>query len=655
MKNVILIAALAITTLLANAQNKIANPAPKGIMVYLGVKIPNGVKVNSIKIERKSDKENYKRLVEVKAPVADSDFKAKAKDYKKYFPDYTFPSDSMLSAMWVRAVKYGLVDSLGYWGLHPAVRMALGMMYYDLEANEQTVYTYKVSLQGNTNEENTSDAVSYPYHPVYEAPYLYQYEKLKEGLYIKWASVGNNAPDGFKVYRYADTKTPEEVTGTHTKYTTKDTTFYYVLDKNVTAGKVYQYSLVGVDKFGNTSYGSNPIIINLTDFSTVFFPALKADGEKDRLGVNLKWRISDIRNVASVHIFRSEDFINGFEEIAATRAADSTYTDEKISPNKIYYYYLQVKDKTGTQTKNSAKFFDYGFDNKKPLTPIVNGAVALTNGIMLDVTLTDVNIAGYRVYRSENGSSDFTVVADLVPAPKDSMHSFYYDTVNLNGKTFYNYYVQSENTSHLVSDKSNTVQTRPNIPVQAPAPTGFTFYYQDSAINLFWKDMKNDDWTVAGYKLYKKEITAKDFQLIFGKDSVYPGTRFTDYNYTAGKAYDYEVQTVDIFGNVSTMRAMAMVQVPAQQVVTPAGITAFNLPDGIRIEWGAPIMDGLKGYKLYRYQRGNDAELIANINAGTNFYLDKTAKAGQLYFYTLTAVDNSNNESAETDEVGVRH
>lgn len=650
-----MIAALAVITLLANAQNKIANPAPKGVIVYLGVKIPNGVKVNSINIERKTDKDNYKRIAEVKAPVAESDYMAKAKDYKKYFPDYTFPSDSMLSAMWVRAVKYGLVDSLGYWGLHPAVRMALGMMYYDLEVKEQTIYTYKVTLQGNSNEENTSDTVSFPYHPVYDAPYLYQYEKLKEGLYVKWATVGKNAPDGFKVYRYAETKTAEEIKGGNTKYKVGDTTFYYVLDKNVTGGKVYQYTLIGVDKFGNTSYGSKPAIINLTDFSTVYFVTLKADGEKDRLGLNLKWVVSDISNVASVHIFRSEDFMTGFEEIGAVRAADTTYTDEKITPNKIYYYYLQVKDKTGTQTKNSAKFFDFGFDNKKPLTPIVNGAVPLTNGVMLDVTLTDVNIAGYRVFRSENGSGDFTVVTDLVAVPKDSMHSFYYDTVNLNGKTFYNYYIQSENTSHLVSDKSNTVQTRPNIPVQAPVATGFTFYYQDSAINLFWKDMKNDDWTVAGYKLFKKEASAKDFEPVFGKDSVYPGTRFTDYNYSAGKAYTYEVQTVDIFGNLSEARAVGTVETPAMQVVSPGGITAYNLPDGIRIEWTAPVMDGLKGYKVYRYQRGKDAELIANINAGTTFYLDKTAKAGELYFYTLTAIDNSNKESAETDEVGVRH
>ena len=147
----------------------------------------------------------------------------------------------------------------------------------------------------------------------------------------------------------------------------------------------------------------------------------------------------------------------------------------------------------------------------------------------------------------------------------------------------------------------------------------------------------------------------KDFEPVFGKDSVYPGTRFTDYNYSAGKAYDYEVQTVDIFGNLSETRAVGMVETPAQQVVSPGGITAFNLPDGIRIGWTAPVMDGLKGYKVYRYQRGKDAELIANISAGTTFYLDKTAKAGELYFYTLTAIDESNNESVETDEVGVRH
>lgn len=636
------------------SQQQFALAGPKGIFIYLDKKIPNGVKISSITLQRKEASGDFKNIAEVKSSTDENSFISKAKDNNKYFPDYSFPPDSVLKTIWTKAAKTGLLDSIGYWGMHPAVRMALGILYYDLEAKEKIQYTYKVTVNGNTREERISSAVSFPFYPKYDDVTLYEYQFDKNGLYIKLKSVGKNAPSAFKIFKYNDAGKAEEVRGQHSKYSVKDSTYYIVNDKNVTAGKTYQYAWVGVDALGNTSYGSGPYIIGAKDFSLVYFKRSKADKLKGGLGIKLTWQLSDVSQAASIHIFKSEKFDGKFLEAGTVKNTDTTFTDDNITPDKIYYYYLQAKDKTGTQWKNSAKFFDYGLDTRKPITAQIDGGFGVKNGVKLELIIPDDNIVGYRVFRSENGSDDYTVIADLVAVQPDNNRSVYFDTLSMSGRTIYNYRIETENTSHITSDKSNKVQVRPDMPTNPPAPSQLEAYYQDSVIHLFWNDAKNGNWFVGGYRIYKREQSQKKAQLLLPADSVFEGTRFIDASYDYGKTYEYEIETMDVFGEASSTRAVASVSIPELLPVSPAISRAFSLPDGIRIEWTQPNMSDLKNYKLYRYQRGQNALLLAQPDSKTNWYLDKTVKAGELYFYTLTSVNSKAKESAESAEVGVR-
>lgn len=639
----------AVFSLAASAQQEFTFAGPKGIFVYLGKSIPSGVKASTIAIQRKDDKGDFKKIVDVKCASSESDFISKAKDAAKYFPDYSFPADSSLKTVWARAIKFGILDSATYWAMHPAVRMALGVLYYDTDTKEKTKYTYRVN-------DLTSTEVQYPIYPKYDEVSLNEYQYDNNGLYVRFKSIGKNTPSAFKVFKYNDAGKAEEVSGTHNKYKVRDTTYYVIQDKSVTAGKQYQYSWVGVDMHGNTSYGSLPFIINLRDFSTVYFKRTNAKREKDRLGIKLTWSISDVSNVESIRIFRSENFDKNFAEVGAARSADTSFTDESIVPDKIYYYYLQIKDKTSTQTKNSAKFFDYGFDTRKPITPIINDAVGLPNGVKLKVAIPDNYIAGYRVYRSENGSDEYSTIADLVTLHPDSNTATYYDTgATMSGRIFYNYKIESENTSHIVSDKSNKMQARPERSADVASPTNLLAYYQDSAINLYWNDLRKGDEFVAGYRLYKKESTASSFSLMLPKDSVFEGNRFIDESIVAGKTYEYEIESIDLFGHPSSSRATANVEIAAERITPPVISSGVNLPDGILIEWNKPNVSNLKGYKLYRYQRGRDATVIAQPDANSKSFLDKTAKSGELYFYMISSVGTNNAESATSEEVGIRH
>ncbi|MCO5230350.1 MAG: hypothetical protein M9958_04245 [Chitinophagales bacterium] len=649
MKNNILILLVLIIGSYVSAQEKFAFPGPKGVFVYLGKEIPNGVKVESIQLSRKEGNDSFKKLINLKCATTEQEFITKAKDATKYFPDFNFPSDSSLNIIWQRASKYGLLDSATNWALHPAVRMALGVLYYDLEVKENLKYAYQY-------KDITSTDVSFPFHPKFDSVSLNMYQYDENGLYLRFQSLGNNPPRSFKVYKYNDAQQPEEVFGVRNQYRFKDTTFYILVDKNSTKGKKYQYSLIGVDQYGNTSYGAAPIIVNLQDFSTVIFNRTKANRAKDFLGITLNWEISDISNVKSIHIFRSTNFDKDFVEVGVMRANDTTFTDDNIEPDKVYYYYLQITDATNTIKKTSAKFFDFGFDTQKPITPIITSAEGMPNGVRLNVSIPDYFIAGFRVFRSENGSSDFSVIADMVLIHPDSSTATFFDTSStMSGRVFYNYKIQSENTSHIVSDMSNTVQVRPEMSANVASPTQFIAYFQDSSINLFWEDMRRNDNFVSGYKIYKKENNNSSFVTLLSADSIYEGNRFVDKNYETGKIYNYEVESIDLFGYPSKERAVAQVSVPEVLPLAPVISGAINLPDGILLEWTQPNDVNLSKYKIYRYQRGEQPLSITVLDIDKESFLDKTAKSGELYFYTITSLDKMNRESKESLEVGVRH
>ncbi|MDW8419797.1 MAG: hypothetical protein RML37_10310 [Chitinophagales bacterium] len=638
-----------VLALSGSAQVKFAHPGPKGIFVYLGKQIPNGVKIAAITVYRKDDKSDFKAVADVKCAASELEFMAKAKDAAKYFPDVSFPPDSQLKTVWTRAAKYGLLDSATYWAMHPAVRMALGLLYYDLSAKENIKYTYKIN-------DNTSSEVYFPYYPRFDDVKLSEYQYDKNGLLIKFKSVGKNAPASFKVFKYNDAGKTEEVTGYRTMYKVRDTAYYLVLDNKVTPGKQYQYSWVGVDQHGNTSYGSSPVFIHIKDFQKVYFAYTKATREPQYLGMRLSWRLSDVSAIQSISVFRSATFDGEYKLLTTVRGQDTTFIDEEIAPDKIYYYYLQATDNTGAQTLRSGRFFDYGLDPGKPITPIIQHAVPLPNGVKLELAIPDEFIAGYRVYRSENNNPRFVVIADMVPIHPDSNSAVYYDTsANMSGRFFYNYRIESISTSNVVSDLSNTVQCRPFKSAEVPAPAYLHAYFQDSAIHLFWSDMQREDELVAGYRIYKKESGAPEFVSLLPKDSLYEGNRFTDFAYRPGKTYEYEIESVDLQGFPGKGRATAKVEVPAEPILPPSNIIARNLPDGILIEWSKPLVSGLKHFKLYRYQRGKEPVVIAQPDAGSVSYLDKTAKAGELYFYMLSSVHVDGTESVTGDEVGVRH
>ncbi|MFN8277422.1 MAG: fibronectin type III domain-containing protein [Chitinophagales bacterium] len=626
--------------------------APKGFLVFLGSGIPNGVKATAIKVE-KNNGSGWQQMAEVKAPADEAQFLLAVKQYAPYFPDTKLPSEPALKRAWATARRTGSLDSVGFEGRVIAVRLALGAAYYDRNAKDNEKAQFRITIQANNNNETlTTNEVRYPFHPAFDNAVLSDYDYSQKGMYIRWRSVGKNAPADFKVYRFVDKK-PVEVTGATAQYRIKDSTYYSIQDTAVAAGKQYQYALVGLDRFGNTAYGSAPVIVKATNFNSVYFKKTAAKRDNKQMAIAVQWALSDAQAIQSIQLFRSEKVFGDFKLCGSARATDTLFLDNRIDPDKMYYYYAIAADRTGKELVRSSTFFESAMDTRQPLRPFFVSAEGVKQGVQLKMACNDRFINGYRIFRANGGSDSFEVIRDFYPKT-DSITSFIDSSKSLSGKQTYRYYFTAFNTSSKQSQPSATEEVRPAIPTEPAAPSFLRAYYQDNQLQLSWEDVMRADRTIMGYRLQYRTDAANAWKPLFERDSVFSGSHLELQQLEEGKTYEFMVKSADMFGSNSKTGALNAVEIPVRVIAPPAGLRAVNLKEGVQLEWDMATDTDVVSFAVYRYQRGQQPVSLGNTKVQQRAFLDKTARSGELYFYYIASVLANQRESTGSAEVGVR-
>jgi hypothetical protein len=86
----------------------------------------------------------------------------------------------------------------------------------------------------------------------------------------------------------------------------------------------------------------------------------------------------------------------------------------------------------------------------------------------------------------------------------------------------------------------------------------------------------------------------------------------------------------------------------------PTSLTATAINSGVNLSWTAPVSTDVLGYNIYR-DTVSPVTLTSPINGSTllagTAYVDSGRTNGTTYFYVVTAVDTSFNESAASNEV----
>ncbi len=159
---------------------------------------------------------------------------------------------------------------------------------------------------------------------------------------------------------------------------------------------------------------------------------------------------------------------------------------------------------------------------------------------------------------------------------------------------------------------------------------------------------------LAGYRVYKSTSGKPgSFQLL--GESKGPG--YQDLHFEFGRAYSYEIRALfQRGGTVAEGEGSQPYEVLARDIFPPArptGLTALYSAGAVDLVWTANSDKDLAGYFVYRHEDGEKPKKLDTDMVRTSILRDASVQPGHGYFYQVTAVDLSNNESQPSEEVSV--
>jgi hypothetical protein len=218
-------------------------------------------------------------------------------------------------------------------------------------------------------------------------------------------------------------------------------------------------------------------------------------------------------------------------------------------------------------------------------------------------------------------------------------------------------------------------------PVPAPV-TELKSQLTESAIELTWQPVTQtaagDPIAVTEYSIYRGELDPKSYDpQITGPDVLHErfiaplalldhsnDPRYEDKRFDFGKIYAYVIRSVTTVGITALESGDSdpLIVKPAdtfapatpQSVVAAAVENPETTPPSFEIDlsWSINAEQDLAGYRVYRSEReGEKGSLVTQELLLSPAYRDTSVASGHRYWYSVTAVDLSGNESAPAPQV----
>lgn len=422
-----------------------------------------------------------------------------------------------------------------------------------------------------------SDAIYY-----IKAPTGVTLQNLKEGIELKW-NVSNGALN-YEIWKGTNSSS-------FIKIATVSEACY--LDEEVVLGGKYIYAIKALAPKGDSILSDN----------TVEFIRIGAIGKATPTiaqgGIMVTWEIAPTAD--SYAVFRN---VNGEWEQIGT-ALDAVYLDENVISNVTYSYAVAaiIGESRGIVNTDAPEEIKYIAPPSK-LTA-ANGLDSVT----ISWSAVDGAIS-YYVYRNEAEDSSSPDLIRVITA--DSLS--YTDKDVECGETFV--YTVRANDGEKLSTHSEAVS---NMYLDAPVIKSIARDY--TGVTFSWNKVVGAE----GYRVYRKAAGATGWTYIetVGSDIL----KYTDTGAENGKRMHYAVRAQSANG-ISTYISKSVIFVAAPK------LTTSNVSNGIQLKWDAnPVADS---YRIYRKVKSTDSWAYQTTVKGTS-YLDKTAKAGTTYRYTIKA------------------
>ncbi|MBE0433707.1 hypothetical protein IBX73_09630, partial [candidate division WOR-3 bacterium] len=191
----------------------------------------------------------------------------------------------------------------------------------------------------------------------------------------------------------------------------------------------------------------------------------------------------------------------------------------------------------------------------------------------------------------------------------------------------------------------------PDIVPPSP-PTNLVATYDSiyQVVALSWDAVPEPD--IGLYRIYRSGMSGSYSTPL---DSVLePITTFIDSTILFDTTYYYVVTAVDTCDNESEYSNEAVVVIPdttPPSAPTNLAATYDSMSQSISLSWTAPSDPDIKLYRLYRSEiSGYYGMPLDSVTAATTTAVDSAIMLGKTYYYVVTALDSSNNESGYSNE-----
>ncbi len=181
------------------------------------------------------------------------------------------------------------------------------------------------------------------------------------------------------------------------------------------------------------------------------------------------------------------------------------------------------------------------------------------------------------------------------------------------------------------------------------APTGLAATAGEGTITLDWNDNSESD--LDGYNVYRSTTSGSGY--VKQNGSLLSTSDYTDNSVTNNTTYYYVVTAVDVNSNESGY-SIEDSATPGDFTppAVPAGVTAAADDKIVWVEWDDNSESDLAGYNIYRsITSGSGYVKLNSVLLTSPDYNDSIVANTITYYYVVTAVDTSSNESAYSSEV----
>lgn len=614
-------------------------------------------------VERRGINENlWKEVATITSPDRAKEFEQRLKRWCDKFPEWADYNRIPVERLFVTLQRTGKLDSLGFYSQLLPVRLATGVMYLDSTVTDTLRYQYRVSkitAKGLPQILYAATAARMEETTFLGRPVIVRKVVSSREVIINSGLDPGFRPSFYRVFRKEEgAKAFSLIRPATVRYIKNDTAFVTVRDTAIRAGKVYDYYITPVDYYGRESVSSDIVRTGIYSFGSVRAPySIKTSAVLPAGGIRLQWKMDTPGDIRSLNIYKSADYDTGYVLLARIAPADTGFTDVAAEPMRKYFYYFVMEGFFNEVSPPGVRVFGIAENKIPPFRPIISSSQAVINGARVEIKVFNPDIRAVRIYRRLRGAEEFSPVA-VVPV-KDGVQTVYTDTsMYFSGYTLLSYTALAENTSHALSEFSDTVSVFPISETKPYSPVNVSAAYENGSVNLIWDDMSRTNPEITGYRVYRKVIDAasvkqKDFTLLSDRFLQPEVNYFTDTVVVTGNTYEYLVRSVDFKGAESLEGTGAVITLQKATPVAPSAMKLYAQTDGIMIEWEEPDQEDIKSYRVYRYERGGKPTLVTTVSRGTERFNDITARKGKLYFYYLTSVHQNGNESVPGREEGI--